>query len=455
MSFGIGLGDIILLTKFATEICRACKHSAEEFRTISAEVNNLRVVFEDIADIIEQDKSALTQRRSERLADLIANSQSVLEDLHGELKHYSSLNTKTQKKYDILRFGFKNVAEIRMRIISTNTSLNSFYGSLSSHSHTFIRKVLLKYAKEVNMDLHEGSILSTHTTDSLTTASGWKQICQELRDLGISPSALQENREFIKRTLSVTIENGIISDGEGDEADLGPLTEEDCLRRESTATLVDDEYIQRQGRLRKSKSTKAAVAINPDLRELSKITDHVEGKKYSRGVGKVLRILGLASDERLIEAADENDMRAVRQLIAQGANVNVTEKWLWTPLHMACYGGYEDIVRLLIGHGAELDSRTVDGETPLKLAERSGHFKVVQVIEEEVESRRVKELEEKGELEARMGVLEVKGGEEDAETEEGEVFRGFEGVEGKSLWRTDTLVAKVEEIEVAPEVVAK
>ncbi|KAB5583440.1 hypothetical protein GE09DRAFT_302228 [Coniochaeta sp. 2T2.1] len=454
MSFGIGLGDIILLTKFATEICRACKHSAEEFRTISAEVNNLRVVFEDIADIIEQDKSALTQRRSERLADLIANSQSVLEDLHGELKHYSSLNTKTQKKYDILRFGFKNVAEIRMRIISTNTSLNSFYGSLSSHSHTFIRKVLLKYAKEVNMDLHEGSILSTHTTDSLTTASGWKQICQELRDLGISPSALQENREFIKRTLSVAIENGIISDGDGDEADLGPLTEEDRLRRESTATLVDDEYVQRQGRLLKSKSFKSIA--NPDLRELSKITDHVEGKKYSRGVGKVLRILGLASDERLIEAADENDMRAVRQLIAQGANVNVTEKWLWTPLHMACYGGYEDIVRLLIAHGAELDSRTVDGETPLKLAERSGHFKVVQVIEEEVESRRVRELEEEGELEleARMEVLEVKG-EEETETETEEGFKGFEGVEGKSLWRTDTLVAKVEEIEVAPEVVAK
>lgn len=131
MSFGVGLGDILLLTKLATEVCRACKHSAEEFRTISAEVNNLRVVFEDIADIIEQDKSALTQRRSERLADLIANSQSVLQDLQNELKNYSSLSTKTQKKYEILRFGFKNIADIRMRIVSANTSLNSFYGSLS------------------------------------------------------------------------------------------------------------------------------------------------------------------------------------------------------------------------------------------------------------------------------------------------------------------------------------
>ena len=331
-----------------------------------------------------------------------------------------------------------------------------------SHSHTFIRKVLLKYAKEVNMDLHEGSILSSHTTDSLTTASGWKQICQELRDLGISPSALRENREFIKRTLSIAIDNGIISDGEADDADLGPLTEEDRLRRESTATLVDDEYVQRQGRLSKS-STKASV-VKPDLRELSKITDHVEGKKYSRGVGKVLRILGLASDERLIEAADENDIRTVRALIAQGANVNVTDKWRWTPLHMACYGGYEDITRLLIGHGAELDSRTVDGETPLKLAERSGHFKVVQVIEEEVEGRRVREMEGGAGLEAGMERLVVKGQEEwEAEEETKEVIKGgvgFEAVEeGKSLWRTDTLVtkagAKVEEVEVAPDQVVR
>lgn len=131
MSFGIGVGDILLLTKLAADVCRACKHSADEFKTISAEVNNLRIVFEDIADIIEQDRSALTHRRAEHLSDLIRSSETVLHDLQGELKHYSSLNTKTQKKFDILRFGFKDVSEIRMRIICTNTSLNSFYGSLS------------------------------------------------------------------------------------------------------------------------------------------------------------------------------------------------------------------------------------------------------------------------------------------------------------------------------------
>lgn len=346
MSFGIGVGDILLLTKLASEVVRACKHSADEFRAISAEVQNLRITFEDIADIIEQDKSALTQRRSERLADLLSNSNAVLQDLHSELKHYSSLATKTQKKYDILRFGFKDVAEIRMRIISTHTSLNSFYGSLSrsvhvppsqvssltspSHSHSFIKKVLLKYAQEVNMDLHEGSMLSSRTTDSLTTASGWKQVCQELRDLGISASVLQENREFIKRTLSAAIENGITEDDCEEGAALGPLTEQDRLRRVSTSTLVDTEYVQRQGRL---KSKRAAA--NPDLRELSKVTEHVDGKKYSRSVSKMLQLFGIASDERLIEAADENDMRTIQRLIARGANVRVTDKWRWTALHMA------------------------------------------------------------------------------------------------------------------------
>ncbi|OIW27882.1 hypothetical protein CONLIGDRAFT_453437 [Coniochaeta ligniaria NRRL 30616] len=446
MSFGIGLGDILLLTKFATEVCRACKHSADEFKTISGEVNSLRVVFEDIADIIEQDRSALTQRRSERLADLLASSKSVLQDLESELKHYSSLNTKTQRKYEILRFGFKDIAEIRMRIISTNTSLNSFYGSLSSHSHTFIRKILIKYAKEVNMDLHEGSILSSRTTDSFTTASGWKQICQELRDLGISASSLQENRDFIKRTLSIAIENGITSD-DGDEHDLGPLTEEDRLRRESTTTLVDEEYVQRQGR-RKSKHGKAVAGANPDLRELSKVTDHVDSKKYSRGVAKMLRLFGLTSDERLIEAADENDMGTILKLLGRGANVRATDKWRWTPLHMAAYAGYEDISRLLIEHGAELDVRTVDGETPLKLAERNGHAKVVQLIEEEVESRKMKELEQRG-LEQKMEVLGLDAPEENE-------FGRFARVEDKGLWSANALgAAQVQEVELAPDEVAK
>jgi hypothetical protein len=319
--------------------------------------------------------------------------------------------------------------------------------SHSSHSHTFIRKVLLKYAKEVNMDLHEGSILTTQTTDSLTTASGWKQVCQELRDLGISASALQENREFIKQTLSAAIENGLVSDGEGDEpTPLGPLTDEDRLRRESTSTLVDEEYVQRHGRLRKGSGK--ATAANPDLRELSKVTDHVDSKKYSRGVGKMLRLCGLASDERLIEAADEKDMRTISKLIGRGANVSVTDKWRWTALHMAAYGGYEDIARLLIEHGAELHVRTVDGETPLKLAERNGHAKVVQLIEEEVESRRVRALEEQG-LVASMEVLEVK-------VEEDVVFDEFSKVEEKNIWRTNTLVAaQVEDVEIGPDEIAK
>jgi hypothetical protein len=293
------------------------------------------------------------------------------------------------------------------------------------------------------MDLHEGSILSSRTTDSLATASGWREICQELRDLGISASALQENRDFIKRTLSVAIENnGIVSDGEGDELDV----DEDRLRRESTATLVEEEYVQRQGRLAKRHS-KAAVVVNPDLRELSEVTDHVDSKKYSRAVGKMLRLFRLASDERLIEAADEDDMRTILKLIGRGANVRVTDKWRWTALHMSAYGGYEDISRLLIEHGAELDVRTVDGETPLKLAERNGHAKVVQLIEEEVERRRVRELEAQG-LDRRMEILETKATDDE--------FGEFAGVEGKSLWRTNTLVAAhIEEVELAPDEIAK
>lgn len=94
-----------------------------------------------------------------------------------------------------------------------------------------------------------------------------------------------------------------------------------------------------------------------------------------------------------------------------------------------------------------MDARTVDGETPLKLAERGGHAEVVQVIEEEVESRKTRELEEKA-LEERMEMMELKA--------EGQVPDEFADVEEETLWKTSMLAStKVEEIELAPDEVAK
>ena len=61
----------------------------------------------------------------------------------------------------------------------------------------------------------------------------------------------------------------------------------------------------------------------------------------------------------------------VRELIEQGADVNVRNHKGQTALHCAAKAGFVDIVTLLLEHGADVDPLDGNGETPLATALRS------------------------------------------------------------------------------------
>lgn len=82
------------------------------------------------------------------------------------------------------------------------------------------------------------------------------------------------------------------------------------------------------------------------------------------------------SDLPLLEAASDGDAKRVAELIYRGANVNVKDRWGWRPMSMAAYGGYEEIARMLILAGAELDYKDVDEDSPLDLATNRGMWVV-------------------------------------------------------------------------------
>jgi hypothetical protein len=93
---------------------------------------------------------------------------------------------------------------------------------------------------------------------------------------------------------------------------------------------------------------------------------------------------------KLIEAASDGSLERVAKLLSLGANVNVRDKWGWSALSMAAYGGHENIAKLLLGCGAETDVPDVDGDTPLDLATNRGNANVVIAIEEERANRAVR-----------------------------------------------------------------
>lgn len=86
-------------------------------------------------------------------------------------------------------------------------------------------------------------------------------------------------------------------------------------------------------------------------------------------------------DEDLWNAAADGKLDAVKDLKAQGANVNWVHPWLpegratqFTSLHIASDHGHLDVVKWLVDKGgASLNSKAAFGETPLDhVAGRTG-----------------------------------------------------------------------------------
>lgn len=70
----------------------------------------------------------------------------------------------------------------------------------------------------------------------------------------------------------------------------------------------------------------------------------------------------------------------VQVLLACGALVNTTNSSGDTPLHSAAWHGDVRVMRLLVGHRADVDARGHDGERPLAVAARRGKLDAVRFL---------------------------------------------------------------------------
>ena len=66
-------------------------------------------------------------------------------------------------------------------------------------------------------------------------------------------------------------------------------------------------------------------------------------------------------------SAKAGRLKHVMLLIAKGANINSSDVNGLTPLHYAAKGGFNDLVKLLLGCGANAEAKTEDNELPIDL----------------------------------------------------------------------------------------
>ena len=74
-----------------------------------------------------------------------------------------------------------------------------------------------------------------------------------------------------------------------------------------------------------------------------------------------------APDISIHDAANDGNIKAVKQHIAAGTDLNAKFGGR-TPLHFAAYSGHKETVELLIAAGADLNVKDKHGRTPLYYA---------------------------------------------------------------------------------------
>lgn len=124
MSFGFGVSDFLTVGQLCWKVYKKCKDSPGNYAELSSEVGVLHNVMKETEELLSQQD--LTTEQGVKLNTCRQGCEGVVKDLDGLLVKYESLGSKSQRAFDRMRFGMKDMNGIRLRLISNVTMLDGF-----------------------------------------------------------------------------------------------------------------------------------------------------------------------------------------------------------------------------------------------------------------------------------------------------------------------------------------
>ncbi|KAK3897205.1 potassium channel AKT1 [Staphylotrichum tortipilum] len=417
MSFGIGAGDIILLTSLAWKLYKACKDAPADFARLSSEILSLHAVLSETHDFLSENPALDTSRRN-RLSILCEGCEGVLADLDALYNRYDSLPTQSQRAWDRIKFGLQDVSQIRERLVSSATLLTAWNSAMVNSSTARIDKLLTKLVAEVQAGLREGSVVTQpDVAETIDSPDVWKELRRDLEDVGISAVIVEENKNYILTWMKQAFQDGSLDERcdptslpspsrslevghlPSDSGYGGSETHSEQGRKGSGISLClannvfEEELRQQRVEWRPGEDGRQETGEWVRARSDTDMTvPAVKVRRRTDPVGLIRKLFKNETD--VIEAASDGDIDKVAKLISLGMDVNARDRWGWSALSMCGYGGFKNIARLLLDHGADLDNVDVDGDTPSSLAVQRGHAELVIMFDEERAARDLRVREE-------------------------------------------------------------
>ena len=87
--------------------------------------------------------------------------------------------------------------------------------------------------------------------------------------------------------------------------------------------------------------------------------------------------------EAVLECVMVNDTDNLRRLIAEGQDIKTPLLGMaerWTFLHFAVSKGHEEVARLLLEHGAEVNAQSTNGTTALSIAQSHHQTNLIDLL---------------------------------------------------------------------------
>eukprot|EP01102_Stenamoeba_stenopodia_P010797 TRINITY_DN3284_c0_g3_i1.p1 TRINITY_DN3284_c0_g3~~TRINITY_DN3284_c0_g3_i1.p1 ORF type:complete len:104 (+),score=30.28 TRINITY_DN3284_c0_g3_i1:196-507(+) len=89
----------------------------------------------------------------------------------------------------------------------------------------------------------------------------------------------------------------------------------------------------------------------------------------------------MAADRPIHRAAEAGDVKKLEKILSEDPTlVNIKGYDDLTPLHWAAISGNVEAVKLLLDRGANIDAKSLSGETPLSEASFLGHLDITSTL---------------------------------------------------------------------------